>query len=104
VLVVATVGRVLVRAARGTGLAGPVGAYLVAICLMAVAATRTGMPAAILGAWLFVASDAMLGWGRLRRPRTRPQTGRARGGRGLGVVVMVTYHLAQGLLVLALAW
>ena len=62
---------------------------------MAVAATRTGMPAAILGAWLFVASDAMLGWGRLRAPAPGMPRG---GGRGLRVAVMVTYHLAQGLL------
>ena len=99
-IVVAVVGRVLVRAARDAGLAGPVLAYLVAICLMAVAATRTGGPLAIAGAWLFVASDAMLGWGRLRAPRP----GLPRGGRRLGAAVMVTYHLAQGFLVLALAW
>ena len=100
-VVVATVGRLLVRAARGAGLAGPVLAYLVAICLMAVVATRTGDPFAILGAWLFVASDAMLGWGRLRTPAPGMPRG---GGRRLGVAVMVTYHLAQVLLVLALAW
>ncbi len=100
VIVVATLGRVLVKAASGRGLAGPVLAYLVAICLMAVAATRTGVPLAILGAWLFVASDAMLGWGRLRASRPDP----SRGGRGMRVAVMVTYHLAQGLLVLALLW
>ncbi|HYO43184.1 MAG TPA: lysoplasmalogenase [Candidatus Limnocylindrales bacterium] len=98
-VLIATVGRVLVRAARRTGLGGPVALYLVAICAMAVAATRTGEPAAILGAWLFVASDAMLGWGRLRAPTPGMPRG---GGRGLGLAVMVTYHLAQGLLVLAL--
>lgn len=95
-VVIATVGRVLVRSARRIGLGGPVALYLSAICAMAVAATRTGEPAAILGAWLFVTSDAMLGWGRLRAPAPRG------GGRGLGVAVMVTYHLAQLLLVLAL--
>jgi uncharacterized membrane protein YhhN len=96
---IVTVGRVLVRAASRAGLGVPVALYLVAICAMAVAATRTGEPAAIAGAWLFVASDAMLGWGRLREPRPGMPRG---GGRGAGVAVMVTYHLAQALLVVAL--
>jgi uncharacterized membrane protein YhhN len=98
-VLVASVGRVLVPAAARTGLGGPVVLYLVTICAMAVAATRTGEPAAIAGAWLFVASDALLGWGRLRAPRPGMPRG---GGRGLGVAVMVTYHLAQALLVVAL--
>ena len=98
-VLVATVGRVLVGAATRTGLAGPVAAYLLAITLMAVAATRTGEVAAIAGAWLFVASDAMLGWGRLRAPQPGLPLG---GGRAQRVAVMVTYHLGQGLILLAL--
>jgi uncharacterized membrane protein YhhN len=98
-ILAATVGRVLVRAASRVGLAGPVAAYLVAITLMAVAATRTGEAAAIAGAWLFVASDAMLGWGRLRAPQPGLPRG---GGPAQRVAVMVTYHLGQGLIVLAL--
>jgi uncharacterized membrane protein YhhN len=98
-VLIATIGRVLVRAAVHIGLGVPVALYLVAICAMAVAATRTGDPAAILGAWLFVASDTLLGWGRLRSPQPGMRRG---GGRKLGVAVMVTYHLAQGLLVVAL--
>jgi uncharacterized membrane protein YhhN len=98
-ILVLTVGRVLVRAAARVGLAGPVAAYLVAITLMAVAATRTGEPAAISGAWLFVASDAMLGWGRLRAPEPGLVRG---GGRTQRTAVMVTYHLGQMLIVLAL--
>ena len=74
-------------------------AYLVAITLMAVAATRTGESVAIAGAWLFVASDAMLGWGRLRAPQPGLPRG---GGRTQRTAVMVTYHLAQGLILLAL--
>jgi uncharacterized membrane protein YhhN len=97
-VVVATVGRVLVRAARRMGLAAPVGAYLVVICTMAIAATRTGLPAAIVGAWLFVASDAMLAWGRFGTPAS----GGSKGPTRLRVAVMVTYHLGQALLVLAL--
>jgi uncharacterized membrane protein YhhN len=99
VILVATVGRALVRAAAGVGLAGPVAAYLVAITLMAVAATRTGAPAAIAGAWLFVASDAMLGWGRLRAPSPGMPRG---GGPAQRVAVMVTYHVGQVLILLAL--
>ena len=94
-----TVGRALVRAAARLGLAVPVALYLVAITLMAVAATRTGEAVAIAGAWLFVASDAMLGWGRLRAPQPGLPRG---GGRAQRVAVMVTYHLGQGLIVLAL--
>jgi uncharacterized membrane protein YhhN len=98
-LMIASVGRVLVRAARAAGLAGPVLAYLVVICLMAVAATRTGLPLAILGAWLFVASDSMLGWGRFRAPAA----GSPRGTAWMRIGVIVTYHGAQALLLVALA-
>jgi uncharacterized membrane protein YhhN len=95
----ATAGRVLVREARAVGLGPPVAAYAVAITLMAITATGTGQPAAIAGGWLFVASDTMLGWARLREPAPgMPPVG----GRRLGVAVMVTYHLALGLIVVAL--
>ena len=95
----ATVGRVLVRLAASAGYGVPVAVYLVAISAMAVAATRTGEVVAIAGAWLFVASDALLGWGRFREPVPGMPRG---GGRALGTAVMVTYHLAQGLIVAAL--
>jgi uncharacterized membrane protein YhhN len=93
-VVAGTVGRALLGAAQRVGLGAPVAVYLVAICAMAIAATRTGLPAAILGAWLFVASDAMLAWGRFRAP----SSGSATGARRLGVAVIVTYHLGQVLL------
>lgn len=97
--VAATVGRALLRAARVAGLGGPVAVYLAVITLMAVAATRTGEPVAIAGAWLFVTSDALLGWGRFREAAVE----RVRGGRrALRTAVMVTYHAAQGLILLAL--
>ena len=99
VALIGTVGRTLVRLAARIGLGAPVAAYLVAITLMALAATRTGEPAAIAGSWLFVASDAMLGWGRFSDPA--PGTPRG-GGRMLGTGVMVTYHLGQALILLAL--
>ncbi len=100
VVVAALLGRVLVRLAARAGLGVPVAAYLVAILAMAVAATRTGLPAALGGAWLFVASDALLGWGRFREPRPGMPRG---GGRAHGTAVMVTYHLGQALILLALA-
>ena len=97
-VVVLTVGRALVRAAHREGLGMPVAVYLVAICAMAIAATRTGMPVAIVGAWLFVASDSMLGWGQFRAPAEGSDRGAAR----LRLAVIVTYHLGQVLLLLAL--
>jgi uncharacterized membrane protein YhhN len=99
VIVAVTVGRILLDAARAAGLGVPVAAYLAVITLMAVAATRTGDPAAIAGAWLFVTSDALLGWGRFREPTPDGQRRRAP---WLRTTVMVTYHLAQGLILLAL--
>lgn len=98
-VVAATVGRLVLRVARAAGLGAPVAAYLAVITLMAVAATWTGEPAAIAGAWLFVTSDALLGWGRFTKPAADPGQ---RGGRVLRTAVMVTYHLAQGLILLAL--
>ena len=96
-LVATTVGRRLVRAAEGRRMGVPVTLYLLVICLMAIAATRTGMPTAIVGAWLFVASDAMLGWGEFV-VREQP----ARDARRLRFGVIASYHVAQVLLVLAL--
>jgi alkylglycerol monooxygenase len=93
-----TAGRRLVAAARPSGMAGPVAAYLAVISAMAIAATRTGMPAAIVGAWLFVASDAMLGYGQF-------VAGTGRDGRSprlLRMGVITTYHVGQLLLVLSL--
>jgi uncharacterized membrane protein YhhN len=90
-----------VRAARGAGLGGPVLAYVVTICVTAVAATRTGAPPAIAGAWLFVASDAMLAWRLLVAPAADGDAPRGRGGPPR-VAAMAAYHLGQVLLVLAL--
>ena len=99
-IVAGTVGLRLVRAAARLGLRLPVGIYLFVISLMAVVATRTGIPAAILGGWLFVASDSMLGWGEFVVGKSAD--GRSRGGPRLRLGVITTYHAAQVLLVLAL--
>ncbi len=74
-----------------TELVGPVAVYLVAIATMAVLALNVGVPAAAAGAVLFVVSDTVLALDRFVRPIPRGT-----------VVVHVTYHLAQGLLVLSL--
>jgi uncharacterized membrane protein YhhN len=94
VAVLATVGRRILAAARLAGMGRPVGAYLVAICLMAIAATASGSVTAAVGAWIFVVSDALLGWGRfVAGPSKSPSGATPR-----RLAIMVTYHLAQILL------
>ena len=72
-------------------LVGPVAVYLVAIGTMAVLACNVGVPAAAAGALLFVVSDTALALNRFVRPMRHGD-----------VAVHITYHLAQGLLVLSL--
>jgi len=99
VLLIAVVGRSIVRGAARSGFALPVAVYLAAICGMALSATRTELPLAAIGAWLFVTSDATLGWDRFAAPAaaTRREATLRR------LAVITTYHLAQVLLVLSLA-
>lgn len=80
-----------VRGGDEPALAGPVMAYMTVISLMVAGAIGTGHPAAIIGAGLFYASDALIAWNRFLR-----ETRHAR------LVIMVTYHLAQMGLVLSL--
>ncbi|MEO8463326.1 MAG: lysoplasmalogenase family protein, partial [Chloroflexota bacterium] len=94
-LLAAMIGRRIIAGAALRGLRAPVAAYLGAISLMAIAATASGSAIAALGAWLFVASDARLGWSRFVTPGHSSQ-GLAR------LWVMVPYHLAQILLTLAI--
>lgn len=68
--------------------------YLALILVMACLATGTLVPAAVAGAWLFVASDARLGWSLFVSSGDAAPARRA--------VTMATYHIAQLLLVLAL--
>jgi len=88
------VGRGILPGARHEGgavLAGAVAGYMLVIGAMAVVGWATGRVLVGLGATLFVASDTVLALGRFvaDRPRSR-------------VVVMVTYHLAQALLLAGL--
>ena len=93
----ATVGRSVVRGAPRV-LRPAVAVYLGAISLMAVAATGSQVPLAIAGAWLFVGSDTVLGWDRFAA--SGPATERDAAIRRLAVIV--PYHVAQLLLLLAL--
>lgn len=83
--------RVLTATARegGLALAGPVAAYVVVLGAMVVAAWATGQVLAGLGATVFLASDTTLALNRFVAPR-----------RWAPVLVMVTYHLGQALIVL----
>ncbi|MEY9932887.1 putative membrane protein YhhN [Catenulispora sp. GP43] len=89
----ATVGLRVQRAAaeEDPALGVPVLAYVSVISLMVVAAWWTGDMRIIPGALLFAVSDAMIGWTRFVRKDWE-----------LDVPIIVTYHLAQILLVLGL--
>jgi uncharacterized membrane protein YhhN len=81
----------ILRSGR-SGMAWPVAAYIVAISSMLALAAASGKPAAIGGAVLFYASDALIAWNRFVRPLPWSP-----------LPVMVAYHLGQFGLVLSLA-
>ncbi|MGH9212282.1 MAG: lysoplasmalogenase [Acidimicrobiales bacterium] len=85
------VGVAIVQGARTRSLGPPVVAYVAVISTMVVAAIATGRPWAIVGAALFYASDALIGWDRFVRQQ---------GWHALAVIM--TYHLGQIGLVLSL--
>jgi uncharacterized membrane protein YhhN len=91
-VVVGTVGRRVV-AAVGAGdepeLRVPVAAYVAVISAMLLCAFGTTDPRAMVGACLFAGSDSLIAWERFVRKRPWGP-----------VVIIVTYHLAQALLVL----
>jgi uncharacterized membrane protein YhhN len=72
-------------------LGGPVLAYVVVISVMVACAIGSVVPAAIAGATLFYLSDLSIGWSRFVRDF-----------RGSRLVIIVTYHVAQVLLVVSL--
>jgi uncharacterized membrane protein YhhN len=94
VVAVALVGAPLLRGARRTqpALVAPVGAYIVVISAMLVAAAGTGRALAVAGAALFYVSDALIGFSRFVRDLAWAP-----------LAIIVTYHVAQALLVLSLA-
>ena len=96
-MVAVPLGVRLLRAVRRTrpALAGPVAAYVTVIAVMVACATGWGNAFAVVGAWLFFASDALIGETRFVRPDQED----VRWGR---LAVIVTYHLGQAGLVLSL--
>ena len=96
-VVLLSAGRPILAGASRAGMGGPVTVYFGAICLMAIAATASVSPGATVGAWLFILSDALLGWDRFAAPPAGSAAAAAR----RRVAVMVTYHAAQILLTVA---
>ncbi len=93
VVLLSLVGRRIVSAvaADSPSLVGPVVGYLGVISTMVVVAFGTGSTVAATGGLLFYGSDAVLAWNRFVRP--------LRWGR---IVTIMTYHLGQTALFLAL--
>jgi uncharacterized membrane protein YhhN len=92
-LVIATVGRRVVAAVRAGDepeLAVPVTAYVAVISAMLLCAFGTGDGRAMVGACLFAGSDSLIAWERFVRKRPWGP-----------LVIIVTYHLAQALLVVS---
>jgi len=83
------VGRIIARSAARSNdrLSIPVAIYIAMLSSMLIAAWATGSIAAIFGATLFAASDAVLGWNRFVTPI---RLGRFQ--------THVLYHAGQGLL------
>lgn len=92
-LAIATLGLRILRGAKAAdpALVGPVALYLSVISVMVATAFGTGMFVVVVGALAFYASDAVLGWTRFVGEFARSR-----------VVVMVTYHVGQILLVVGL--
>jgi len=85
--------RIVMAVSRGpeSDLVGPVAVYIGVISLMVASAVGTRQGLVVAGAALFYTSDALIAWTRFIRD--------FRHGR---LAVMVTYHVAQILLVLSL--
>jgi uncharacterized membrane protein YhhN len=88
-----TLPRILLHVRRSAGqeMMAIVGAYAGTVGTMAVLAVGTALPLTAIGGLLFLASDTTLAWDRFVR--------RVRHGE---LAVIVTYHLAQLLIVLGL--
>jgi uncharacterized membrane protein YhhN len=92
-VVVGAVGARVVAAAKAgdeAALVGPVRAYVLVIAAMVASAVATADPLAIIGAGLFATSDSLIAWERFVRSRAWTD-----------LVIIVTYHLAQLVLVLS---
>lgn len=89
----ASIGRIVVKNVRTTEpkLVVPVLVYMGVISLMVASAVATGKVAAIVGAMLFYGSDSLIAWNGFVKPYW-----------WANVAIMVTYHLGQIGLALAL--
>lgn len=87
-----TLGRRVVVAVRAVepAMTGPVLAYIAVISVMVIVAFGTGDPWAMAGAVLFAGSDTLIAWDRFVRPH-----------RWVPVAIVVSYHVAQALLVVS---
>ena len=92
--ILVVLGGRIVRGARAQAreLGVAVTVYMLVIVVMLDVAWWSGIPAAMAGALLFVASDAMIGWSRFVADFGSSH-----------LAIMVTYHLAQALLVVSIA-
>jgi len=94
VLVAAVLGRRLVAGIRRSGhpeMVVPVVAYVATILVMVASAVASGNALAAAGALLFMTSDAFIGEDRFVQHRAWQP-----------ITIIVTYHVAQALLVLSL--
>lgn len=94
VIVVGVLGTRLVKGIRASGhpeMVVPVVAYVTTIAVMVLSALASGNAVAAVGAVLFMISDSLIGENRFVQPRGWQP-----------VAIMVTYHLAQALLVISL--
>ena len=92
-IIIGTVGRRVVGAVRSGDepeLTIPVEAYVTVISAMVLCAFGTGDLRAMAGACLFAGSDSLIAWERFVRQRPWGP-----------LVIIVTYHLAQALLVVS---
>lgn len=87
-----TLGRRVVVAARAVepAMTGPVLAYMSVISVMVIVAFGTGDPWAMAGAALFAGSDTLIAWDRFVRSQ-----------KWIPVATVVSYHVAQVLLVVS---
>ena len=89
-----TAGRKILLAANregGAALGGAVTAYMLVIAAMVVTAGGTARPPVLLGALVFLVSDTALAVDRFVRPRAHAL-----------IVVMVTYHVGQVMMVVGM--
>ena len=85
------VGGPVLRAVGRSRLRGPVAVYMTVISVMVATAAASSDWVAVAGAALFYASDACIAWNKFVQPWA-----------GAKLTIIVTYHLAQFLLVWSL--